>query len=243
MTASELPPIKGFMETSFLDWPGQVCSVLFLPYCNLRCPYCHNHQLILKPDALETFSLESVLQRLTPLRDWIEGFCITGGEPTIHRSLPSLLENIRESGFKTKLDTNGTQPEILEHLISEHLLDHVAMDLKAPLNDAAYEHCAGVFVPAEIITKSIEVLARSGMSSTFRCTVTPTLLGEEDVCLLAENLRDILSRHFAGPGASPGLILQNFNPADPLEAELRAVKPFPPEILARMQAEVDRILG
>ena len=149
--ASSLPPIKGFLDTSLIDWPGCVCAVVFLPYCNLRCPYCHNHQLVLKPDTLETFSLDSVLKRVTSQGEWIDGICVTGGEPTIHRGLSALLEKIHEASLKVKLDTNGTQPEILQHLISHKLVDHVAMDVKAPLDDTAYARNAGVFVPTGLI--------------------------------------------------------------------------------------------
>ena len=242
MSSDQLPPIKGFIETSFLDWPGQVCAVIFLPYCNLRCPYCHNHQLVLKPDTLETISLEAILESaLGGLKDWIDGICITGGEPTIHRGLPDLLKTIHEAGFKTKLDTNGTQPEMLGHVIERKLVDSVAMDVKAPLNDAAYARCAGVFVPASIIKESIEVLMAAGVPSVFRCTVTPTLLAESDVYLLAEQLKDLGA---VRPAASvPSLTLQNFNPADPMEPALKNVKPFTEEALSRMQDNVNRILG
>jgi pyruvate formate lyase activating enzyme len=243
MTNEQLPPIKGFIETSFLDWPGQVCAVIFLPYCNLRCPYCHNHQLVLKPDSLETFSLDAILERLRPLKDWIGGICITGGEPTIHRKLPDLLRKIHEAGFKNKLDTNGTQPEILHHLITEKLVDHVAMDVKAPLDDATYARCAGVFVPVSIIRESIKVLMAAGFSSVFRCTVTPTLLAESDVYLLAEQLRDVQHECRSGPETGATLTLQNFNPADPMEPDLKDVKPFTEETLSRMQDAVNRILG
>ena len=242
MTNDQLPPIKGFIETSFLDWPGQICAVIFLPYCNLRCPYCHNHQLVLKPDTLETLSLEAILESaLGGLKDWIDGICITGGEPTIHRGLPDLLRKIREAGFKTKLDTNGTQPEILHYLITEKLVDHVAMDVKAPLSDAAYARCAGVFVPVSIIKESIEVLMAAGVPSVFRCTVTPTLLAESDVCLLAEQLKDLGAVRPAG--SAPSFTLQNFNPADPMEPALKNLKPFTEEALSRMQDRVNRILG
>ena len=237
------PPIKGFIETSFLDWPGQVCAVVFLPYCNLRCPYCHNHQLVLKPDTLESLSVDAILDRLQPVKDWIDGICITGGEPTIHRNLPVLLKAIHEAGFRTKLDTNGTQPEILHYLITEKLVDSVAMDVKAPLDDAAYALCAGVYVPASIIKKSIEVLVGADVPSVFRCTVTPTLLAESDVCLLAEQLADLRPAGPAGSVTTLSLTLQNFNPADPMEPTLKDVKPFTEEALSRMQHQVNRILG
>jgi len=243
MTNGQPIPIKGFIETSFLDWPGHVCAVIFLPYCNLRCPYCHNHQLVLKPNSLETLSLDSILERLQPLNDWIGAICITGGEPTIHRELPDLLQKIHEAGFKTKLDTNGTQPDILNYLITEKLVDHVAMDVKAPLDDETYARCAGVFVPTSIIKESIKVLMAVGVSSVFRCTVTPTLLEEQDVCLLAEQLMDFRREGLAGPDAGLSLTLQNFNPADPMEPDLKNVKPFTEETLSRMQDAVNRIIG
>ena len=242
MTNDQLPPIKGFIETSFRDWPGQICAVIFLPYCNLRCPYCHNHQLVLKPDSLETLSIEAILERLRPLNDWIGGICITGGEPTIHKDLPALLKTIHEAGFKTKLDTNGTQPEILQYLITEKLVDHVAMDVKAPLDDDTYARCAGVFVPTSIIKESIKVLMATGVSSVFRCTVTPTLLEEQDVCLLAEQLKDLRHEYRSGPETAASLTLQNFNPADPMELTLKDVKPFTEETLSRIQDRVNRIL-
>ena len=241
---TNIPPIKGFIETSFLDWPGQICAVIFLPYCNLRCPYCHNHPLVLKPDTLETLSLDVILESAVGgLKDWIDGICITGGEPTIHRALADLLRKIHEAGFKTKLDTNGTQPEILRYLITEKLVDHVAMDVKAPLDDAAYARCAGVFVPVSIIKESIEVLMAADVTSTFRCTVTPTLLAESDVYLLAEQFKDLVAEYRFGPETGASLTLQNFNPADPLDPAFKNVKPFTEEALSRMQDRVNRILG
>jgi pyruvate formate lyase activating enzyme len=241
--SDQLPPIKGFIETSLIDWPGQVCAVLFLPYCNLRCPYCHNHQLVLRPDTLETIPLETILDRLMPLNDWIEGVCITGGEPTIHRTLPVLLRKVRAAGFKTKLDTNGTQPEMLDYVIAERLVDAVAMDVKAPLEDSMYARCVGVHVPVSIIRQSIQVLMAAEVSSVFRCTVTPTLLEESDVFLLAEELKTLQTESGFGAKMGPSLTLQNFNPVDPMEPDLKKVKPFTEEVLSRMQQEVDRILG
>jgi pyruvate formate lyase activating enzyme len=243
--ASSPPPIKGFIETSLLDWPGHICAVIFLPYCNLRCPYCHNHRLVLKPDTLETLSLEAILKRLEPQKDWIDAICVTGGEPTIHRGLPTLLKTIHQAGFKTKLDTNGTQPEILHDLINKKLVDYVAMDVKAPLDDAAYARCAGVFVPVSIIKDSMEVLMATGVPCTFRCTVAPTLLSESEVYLLAGQLKDLragVRSSPASPDAAPSLTLQNFSPADPLEPDLKNVEPLTEDALTQMQNQVNRIL-
>jgi pyruvate formate lyase activating enzyme len=243
VTTDQLPPIKGFIETSLLDWPGQVCSVLFLPYCNLRCPYCHNHQLVLQPDTLETIPLETILERLVSLNNWIEGICITGGEPTIQRSLPVLLRQIRKAGFKIKVDTNGTQPDMLHYFVTEKLVDYVAMDVKAPLEDEIYARCAGVYVPVSIIRESIRVLIAADIHCEFRCTVTPTLLSEPEVYLLAEALKTVQTEVSSGRKGGLSLTLQNFNPADPMEPDLKDTKPFADEVFARMQDAVNRIVS
>jgi pyruvate formate lyase activating enzyme len=237
------PPIKGFVETSSVDWPGQTCAVISLPYCNLRCPYCYSHELVLKANTLETIPLEGLLEGLEARKDRIGAICITGGEPTIHRNLPTLLETIHRAGFRTKLDTNGTQPEILEYLISKGLVDVVAMDVKAPLDDATYERCAGAFVPVSIIKKSIRVLISTGIACTFRCTVTPTLLAEDDVYRLAEELKGLCHENRSSQETASSLTLQNFDPADPMEPALKGVKPVSNETLGRMQDEVNRIHG
>lgn len=243
MANDQLPTIKGFIENSLLDWPGQICAVLFLPYCNLRCPYCHNHQLVLEPDTLETLSLEAILDRLHGFKEWVDGICITGGEPTIHRELPVLLRRIHEAGFKTKLDTNGTQPETLHYLISEKLVNCVAMDVKAPLDDSIYAKCAGVYVPVSIIRESINVLMAGTVPYVLRCTVTPSILAGSDVYCLAEQLKDLRSEHPLNLTTGPPLSLQNFNPADPLDPELKNVQPYTDQALGLMQKEVNRILS
>jgi pyruvate formate lyase activating enzyme len=243
VTGDQLPPIKGFIETSLLDWPGQVCSVIFLPYCNLRCPYCHNHQLVLKPDTLETIPLDTILERLASLNNWIEGICITGGEPTIHRSLPVLLRQIREAGFKTKLDTNGTQPDMLQYVIAEQLVDYVAMDVKAPLEDEIYARCAGVYVPVSIIQESIRVIMTADIHCEFRCTVAPPLLSESEVYLLAETLKSMREGVHSEREDPLSLTLQNFNPADPMEPDLKDTKPFNDAVFTRMKDAVNRIVS
>jgi pyruvate formate lyase activating enzyme len=231
------PPIKGFIEKSSLAWPGQVCAVVLLPYCNLRCPYCYTHQLVLEPHTLPSFSLNTILEVLHPQKDALHGVCITGGEPTIQWGLPGLLRRIREAGFRTKVDTNGTQPEVLEHLIENQLVDAVAMDVKAPLEEAPYQRCAGVYTPISIIEKSIKVLTKTEIPSEFRCTVVPSLLAEEDLYRLAEQIKDI-----AGPEKPSSLTLQNFDPSDTMETSLQDVRPHTEGTLSRMQATVNGIL-
>jgi pyruvate formate lyase activating enzyme len=226
-----IPPIKGFIETSFLDWPGKVCSVLFLPYCNFRCPFCHNHVLVNAAESLESIPLDTVLDRIRSMREWIDGVCISGGEPTIHPGLLEMIKVIREEGFKIKLDTNGTQPETLRYLIMGKLVDEIAMDVKGPLDDISYSACAGVPVPVELIRKSINLLLEDRVPYTFRTTVVPSLLPEDKIYEMAKQLR-----------RATGLILQNFNPADPMDSTLKTVAPYSEEKLTEIQESVDEII-
>ena len=164
-------PIKGFLETSFSDWPGKISSVLFLPSCNFRCRYCHNHDLVLRPDKYLNFPWEAILGGLQKRRGWIDGVCLTGGEPSLHSSLLPLIREIKSAKDLTlsgeplaiKLDTNGTHPEVLEGLIDEGLIDYVAMDLKAPLRADRYAAITGVPLEEEQMERiqaSIQILFR-----------------------------------------------------------------------------------
>ena len=125
--------IKGFIETSFVDCPGRTCTVLFLAGCNFRCPFCHNHPLVIDPEGLLSFPLEEVISTLQPLKKWLGGICISGGEPTLDPKLPERLKVLRQEGFNLKIDTNGSRPAVLAELLSLDLLEMIAIDVKAPL--------------------------------------------------------------------------------------------------------------
>jgi pyruvate formate lyase activating enzyme len=165
--------IKGFIETSFLDWPGRICAVLFLPSCNLRCPFCHNHELALHPERLSAYPWNLIRQRLKSLRSWLDGVCITGGEPTLHPDLPKLVDQIQSMGLAVKVDTNGTRPEMLEVLISKNKIDYLAMDIKGPLDPESYGKCAGVRISISKIKKSMDFILSGRVAGEFRTTVIP----------------------------------------------------------------------
>jgi len=127
-------PVAGIEPCSLIDYPGHIAAVVFLQGCNFNCSWCHNRQLIpcsealLDPRALDGF--------LASRRDFLDGVVVTGGEPTQHSGLGDLLKRIKGLGYRVKLDTNGSQPEHLAALLDARLVDFVAMDLKAPLDDA-----------------------------------------------------------------------------------------------------------
>jgi pyruvate formate lyase activating enzyme len=234
--------IKGFLETSFSDWPGKMASVLFLPSCNFRCPYCHNYELVLQPEKFANFPWELILEDLKKRQGWIDGVCLTGGEPTLHPWLPPLIRELRSMRSLTpsgepmgiKLDTNGTHPEVLHKLIDEGLLDYVAMDLKAPLEAARYSLTTGVPMEKEQMDRvqsSIQILLRGKVDYEFRTTVVSTLIEEEEIYTLARQIR-----------GAPRYTLQNFNPRDTLDEKLRKVAPVDPALLHRMQRRVNEII-
>lgn len=213
--------IKGFLETSFLDWPGRLAAVVFLGGCNFRCPFCHNAELVLEPHLIPSIPLPGVLGRLRQLRGWVDGIVVSGGEPTFSPRLPELLVLIRAQGFEVKLDTNGSNPEALAGLFGRSLVQAVDMDLKAPLEAAAYAALAGVPVQVERIRASVELIRFSGLPHRFRTTYVPGLL----TSVAVERLRRTV------PAGSP-FVLQGFRPERVLDPALRSVRAPAPEELA-----------
>ena len=219
--------IKGFIETSFLDWPGKVASVIFLAGCNFRCPYCHNYGLVLNPEVYPTLEWEPIKKRLSKFLGWVDGVVVTGGEPTLSNGLAGLLRDIKDTGFKVKLDTNGSRPAVLKALFDEDLVDHVAMDVKSPLDDFSYARASGRHGFLSSVLKSLDILEKSGKPYTLRTTVVPGLHTEEDIFRLAGQIRE-----------APEWRLQNFKPDDAMDSSFRSVPALEPEVF---QSLVNRV--
>ncbi len=123
--------ILGLQKLTLLDFPGRVAAIVFTGGCNFRCPFCQNSSLVLAPQTVQEISEEEFRQFLRKRQGLLDGICVTGGEPTLHVDLPDFLASIRDAGYLVKLDTNGTNPDMLESLLADGLLDYVAMDVKA----------------------------------------------------------------------------------------------------------------
>jgi len=173
----KLPPIGSYISTSFIDWPGHVVAVIFTKGCNWRCPFCHNGPLAL--GIAEELDVGAILDDIARRASFLDGVVVSGGEPTIHGSLPSLLRRIKGAGLAVKLDTNGSNPSAIGELLNEGLIDAVAMDIKGPWDK--YERLAGVTVDVELVKRSVELLKNSSVEVEFRTTYVPHLMDEEDL--------------------------------------------------------------
>jgi pyruvate formate lyase activating enzyme len=184
MTARGLP-IGGVQWTTLIDYPGKVAAAVFTVGCNFRCPFCHNPELV-DPDRL-AFTLDEgeVLDRLRERVGFIDGVVISGGEPTIQPSFPLFVERVKRLGLLVKLDTNGSRPDVLGRLLTEHAVDYVAMDVKGPPDD--YERLTGGLCDLDAIERAIDLIVERAPDYEFRTTIAPPL-GREDVLRIAERL-------------------------------------------------------
>lgn len=209
--------IKAFIKNSLLDWDGKVVCVVYLPGCNFRCPFCHNMDLVLTPENLKNVEFEEVADYIKQNISFIDGICVTGGEPCRHEDLTSFLTKIRTLKVMVKLDTNGSYPERLKEIIGLNLIDYAAMDIKAPLERADYFKACGI-ENNEIISKvkkSIAILMTSNIDYEFRTTVVPGLHTKKEILQIAAAIKG--AKKFA---------LQNFSNYKTLNPDLERVKPY-----------------
>ncbi len=187
--------IYGFDKTSLLNYPGHVAATVFTGGCNMRCPYCHNSELVLDPPADMKIPEEEVLAHLKKRSNVLSGLCITGGEPTLQPDLRDFIVKVRALGYKIKLDTNGLKPDTLGALLDEGLLDYVAMDIKAGRDN--YKNVTGVSDTSGI-SESVSLLIGSYIDYELRTTVVAGLHTEEDFHDIRVWLEDICAGSMIG---------------------------------------------
>ena len=169
--------IAGFQKTSFVDYPGQPCAVVFTPYCNLDCIYCHNAHILDREAPI--MAEEPVLDYLEKRAGLLSAVTISGGEPTLQQNLEAFIERVRSFGYLIKLDTNGTKPQTLLSLTNKALIDYIAMDVKAPAEK--YCEIARADVDMDAIRRSIAIIRNSGITHEFRLTFSPQLTQEDAI--------------------------------------------------------------
>lgn len=168
--------IGGLQKTSLLDYPDKISCIVFTCNCNFRCGYCHNPELFAKKSP--ALNVPDFFNFLKTRKGKLDAVVITGGEPTLQSGLANFMQRIKELGFLIKLDTNGTNPNVLEDLLNKNLLNYIAMDIKAPQDK--YQKITNVCFDTSKIQKSIDLIIKSGIDYEFRTTVVKSQLNFED---------------------------------------------------------------
>jgi pyruvate formate lyase activating enzyme len=218
----------GFQKTSLIDYPDRVASVLFTAGCNLRCPYCHNGDLVegyTGPFQEE----EDIIEVLLGRKRYVDSVVVSGGEPTIDPGLPEFIERLSGLGFDIKLDTNGLKPGALRECIP--YLSFIAMDIKTSLEN--YKSIGAEDLPA--ILESIKVIMGSGLDYEFRCTAVPGFVETETVQKMGEMVC----------GAKK-FVFQQYKPEKTLDPTYNDVEPHTAdrvrEFAAIIEEYVDKVL-
>jgi pyruvate formate lyase activating enzyme len=220
--------INGFLGVSLIDFPGNITSIVYTSPCNFRCPFCHNSSLI--EGTGETLDCGKLINEIRDRAGFVDAVTITGGEPTLQSGLDAFCAEIKALGLKVKLDTNGYRPDVLENLIANRRVDHIAMDIKAA--PSKYEKAAGVKISIEKITASIKIIINSGIAHEFRTTVVPGITEPEDFVEIGNMIKG--AQTFA---------VQQFMPENSLNISFRKLRPFPENVLEEIREEMEKYAG
>ena len=163
--------IAGFQKLSMVDYPSEPCAVVFVPYCNMNCTYCHNAHIL--SGQVDLIPVNEVVSYLEKRRDLLRAVVVSGGEPTLQQGLEAFIATVRQLGYYVKLDTNGTRPDVLKRLLSVGYLDYVAMDLKASAEK--YDAVTQTKNDISLIRRSVLLLMNSDIPYEFRTTFAPEL--------------------------------------------------------------------
>ena len=219
--------IGGIHTLTLLDYPGKVACIIFTTGCNFRCGYCHNAEFVLPEKIKERMNdmipEEKIFNFLDKRKGKLDGVVVSGGEPTIHPDLVDFIRKIKAKGFLVKLDSNGTNPQVLERLLKEKLVDYIAMDVKA--SKEKYDEVTGVKNNFAAIKHSRDILKSSEIDYEFRTTVIKGFHDEEEMRKIAQFCR----------GAKQYTI-QNFRPQKVLDKEFKKFNGFTKKELASFKA-------
>jgi pyruvate formate lyase activating enzyme len=225
--------ISGLIKSSFVDYPGHIACVLFVPGCNYDCYYCHNRCLL--DGSAERVAPGLIDDFLRKRAGLLDGVVISGGEPTLQKELIPFIKEIKKLGYEIKLDTNGSSPEVIQELLALGLLDYYAVDYKAPAH--RYREICRSQRDAEIVLRTVDLLHCAKVPFEVRTTVIPQL-HEEDLITMAKEL-PLLSRYVLNPYRKP----ERYLPCDAakvdetpytkgqIEAFAKAILPYQPNVM------------
>ena len=178
--------IGGVQKFSFIDYPGKTAAIIFTQGCNFKCGYCHNPQLVYPSLFKVSIPEEEIFAFLESRINQLDGVVITGGEPTLQPDLIEFITKVKDMGFLIKLDTNGSNPKVLEQIIKQKLVNFIAMDIKAPFDK--YNSVCCVPVNIDNIKLSMNLIKKSGINFLFRTTYDKSKLFDKDIQTMTDFL-------------------------------------------------------
>ena len=202
--------IAGLQKMTLLDFPNHVACTVFLQGCNFRCPFCQNKDLVIGDQNLEAITIEKFFEFLKKRKGFIDGVCVTGGEPFIHKDIENFLRRIKELGLQVKLDTNGYFPETLKDLVNKGLVDYVAMDIKNSLEK--YGLTTGLTsINVNLIKESVDFLINGKIDYEFRTTIVREFHKKSDFIGISNLIKGAKRYFLQGFVDSPSCIEQGLH--------------------------------
>ena len=216
--------VGGIQPVTLLDYPKKVAAIIFVSGCNFRCPFCYNPSLVLPEltTKAKLISPEDLVVFLKKRKKYLDGLVITGGEPTVDPDLLPFLKQVKKMGYDIKLDTNGSNPDVLQAVIDSGLADYLAMDIKGPLD--SYEKYCGLKIDPEVLKISIGLVKNSGLPHEFRSTLIKGYHQTADIESMAQAI-----------GRAKLYYLQNFVPQKRLVGQKFSGRIFTPAELGVMK--------
>jgi pyruvate formate lyase activating enzyme len=219
--------IGGLQKVSLIDYPGLISAIIFSQGCNFKCSYCHNPELVNPSLFQRCIKEKNLMEFLNTRKGKLDAVVITGGEPTIHDDLAPFIKKIKKIKFAVKLDTNGSNPQVIKNLLDEKLLDFIAMDIKAPLEK--YKNIIKMPVNADSIKESIRLILKAKIPYEFRTTIVQSQLEEKDILQIAKLIFGAKS-----------YALQKFVPAKTLDKKLLKEKSYPDEKFQKIKKHLEQ---
>ena len=215
----------GMTKSSLLDYPENISIVLYTPGCNYNCFYCHNRSII--DDLSEKISIEEIMELLEKRVGLIDAVVLSGGEPTLHYDLIDFLRKVKNMGYLTKIDTNGSNPDVIRKCIKENVVDYYAVDYKAP--SSRYPEIARNSANSKDVIETINLLLENNQTFEVRTTVIPQL-SLNDLIQMSKELPK-LPRYVLNPYRKPIEYLEE-------DEELINTPPYPESVIAEFALNI-----
>lgn len=234
--------ISGMKKLTLVDYPGQVACIIFTQGCNFRCPFCHNSSLVKSMNSLNELNEEVIFDYLDKRKGLIDGICISGGEPLLQKDIDLFITKIKNRGFKVKLDTNGSKPDVLKRLLDKNLLDYVAMDVKNTF--LKYNNTIDKDIDISCIKESIGVLKRSSIDFEFRTTIVKELHDIKDIEMILEYLGSDVKYYIQNYRDCDTVLkkgLSGFSDEELLEIKEKLERKYPKLVIRGLKKEVSYV--